>query len=57
MSVANLIHRDGTEVLELGVRIPMRIQIERFEPGEAIVALDRLRRNSLTGSAILEITG
>jgi len=57
MSVANLTRRDGTEFLELAARIPIRTQTERFELGEANEALDRLRRGSLTGSAVLQIAG
>ncbi len=57
VSVANLTRRDGTEFLELASRIPIRTPTESFELGEANIALDRLRRGALTGSAVLEIGG
>jgi len=53
VSVANLTRRDATEFLALAPTVPIRTQIECFPLQEANEALDRLRRGSITGAAVL----
>ena len=52
-SVANLTRRDGEEFLQLASRIPIRPQIEKFPLAQANEALERLRRGTLEGAAVL----
>ena len=55
-SVANLIHADAEELLELVPRVRSRPRSKIFPLVEANEALARLRRGKLRGSAVL-ITG
>ncbi|HKX47061.1 MAG TPA: zinc-dependent alcohol dehydrogenase family protein [Gaiellaceae bacterium] len=52
-SVANLTRADGEEFLKLAPTIPVRTEVEAFRLGEANDALDRLRRGTLHGAAVL----
>ena len=52
-SVANLTRADGKEFLKLAPLIPVRTEVETFPLAEANEALDRLRRGSLRGAAVL----
>jgi propanol-preferring alcohol dehydrogenase len=52
-SVANLTRADGDEFLALAPTVPVRTEVEMFPLGEANEALDRLRRGSLRGAAVL----
>ncbi len=52
-SVANLTRADGEEFLSLAPTIPVRTEIETFELEQASDALDRLRRGTLRGAAVL----
>ena len=52
-SVANLTRADGEEFLSLAPTIPVRTEIETFELEQANDALDRLRRGTLRGAAVL----
>jgi propanol-preferring alcohol dehydrogenase len=52
-SVANLTRSDGDEFLALAPTIPVRTEVERFALEDANDALDRLRRGSLRGAAVL----
>ena len=54
-SVANLTRADGDEFLALAPTIPVRTEVETFPLEEANEALDRLRRGSLSGAAVLVI--
>ena len=54
-SVANLTRADGDEFLALAPTIPVRTEVETFPLEEANEALDRLRRGSLRGAAVLVI--
>jgi len=52
-SVANLTRADGEEFLALAPTIPVRTEVETFPLEEANEALDRLRRGTLRGAAVL----
>jgi propanol-preferring alcohol dehydrogenase len=52
-SVANLTRADGDEFLELAAATPIRIEVETFALEDANDALERLRRGSLRGAAVL----
>lgn len=52
-SVANLTRRDGTELLALAGRIPIRTHIRTFALSDANAALDSLRAGRLSGAAVL----
>jgi alcohol dehydrogenase, propanol-preferring len=52
-SVANLTRADGDEFLRLAPTIPIQTEVETFPLEEANEALDRLRRGSLRGAAVL----
>jgi alcohol dehydrogenase, propanol-preferring len=52
-SVANLTRADGDEFLALAPTIPVRTEVEVFRLADANEALDRLRRGSLRGAAVL----
>ena len=52
-SVANLTRSDGEEFLSLAPTIPVRTEVETFELEQANDALDRLRRGTLRGAAVL----
>ena len=54
-SVANLTRADGDEFLALAPTIPVRTEVAAFSLEEANEALDRLRRGSLRGAAVLVI--
>jgi len=54
-SVANLTRRDGEEFLALAPRIPIRTETEPFPLSRANAALDKLRRGSLRGAAVLDM--
>ncbi len=56
-SVANLTRRDGEEFLQLASRIPIRPQIEKFPLAQANEALERLRRGTIEGAAVLVSEG
>lgn len=53
VSVANLTRADGDAFLALAPKVPVRTEIERFPLNAANEALDRLRRGTLTGAAVL----
>jgi alcohol dehydrogenase, propanol-preferring len=52
-SVANLTRADGEEFLKLAPTIPVRTEVEAFRLVEANDALDRLRRGTLRGAAVV----
>ena len=52
-SVANLTRQDGEEFMELASRIPLKITAEPFALQEANQVLEKLRRGTLTGAAVL----
>ena len=52
-SVANLTRADGEEFLALAPAIPVRTEVETFPLEAANEALDRLRRGTLRGAAVL----
>lgn len=52
-SVANLTRQDAREFLELAPKVPVKTHIETFPLIEANRALDRLRKGTLTGAAVL----
>jgi propanol-preferring alcohol dehydrogenase len=54
-SVANLTRRDGEEFLALAPRVPVRTAVEPFPLGMANEALDRLRRGTVRGAAVLVV--
>ncbi|MBV9101308.1 MAG: zinc-dependent alcohol dehydrogenase family protein [Candidatus Dormibacteraeota bacterium] len=54
-SVANLTRRDGLEFLQLAPRVPVRTQVEVHPLEDAMTALERLRRGSVRGAAVLSI--
>jgi propanol-preferring alcohol dehydrogenase len=53
LSVANLTRADGEEFLALAPTVPVRTEVEMFPLAEANDALDRLRRGTLRGAAVL----
>jgi propanol-preferring alcohol dehydrogenase len=52
-SAANLTRQDGEEFLALAPTVPVKTEVEIFPLEEANVALERLRRGELRGSAVL----
>lgn len=52
-SVANLTRVDGEEFLALAPTVPVHTEVETFPLVEANEALDRLRRGTLRGAAVL----
>ena len=54
-SVANLTRRDGHDFMAVAEQAPIRASIETFELEDANIALDRLRRGQLRGTAVLKI--
>lgn len=54
-SVANLTRRDGEEFLPLAAKVPIRTTVTTFPLAEANVALERLRRGDLEGSAVIAV--
>ena len=52
-SVANLTRVDGEEFLALAPTVPVHTEVETFPLDEANEALDRLRRGTLRGAAVL----
>ncbi len=56
-SVANLTRRDGEEFLPLAASIPVRAEIETFPLADANAALERLRRGTVRGTAVLVPNG
>ena len=52
-SVANLTRADGEEFLEIAPSVPVRTEVETFPLEEANEALDRIRRGTLRGAAVL----
>ena len=55
-SVANLTRHDGTELLGLAPRVPIRTEVEIFALRDAEHALDRLRAGEIHGAAVLSIS-
>jgi alcohol dehydrogenase, propanol-preferring len=53
-SVANLTRQDGADFFRLLGRVSVRTRVQRFDPEDANLALDRLRRGEITGAAVLE---
>jgi alcohol dehydrogenase, propanol-preferring len=53
-SVANFTRQDAVEFLDLAARIPVRTEREVYPLADANVALDRLARGEVRGSAVLE---
>jgi len=54
-SVANLTRADGEEFFTLLREVPVSVTTETFWLADANVALDRLRRGTLTGAAVLDL--
>jgi len=52
-SVANLTRADGAGFMELAGRMPLEVHVETFPLEQANEALDRLRRGTLSGAAVL----
>jgi propanol-preferring alcohol dehydrogenase len=55
-SVANLTRADGEEFMALASRIGLRAHVRRFALAEANAALESVRRGTLEGAAVLEIS-
>lgn len=53
LSVANLTREDGTSFFEVAARSGLRAVTETFPLEQANVALDRLRKGTLTGAAVV----
>jgi alcohol dehydrogenase, propanol-preferring len=56
-SVANLSRADGEEFLVIAAKIPIKVEAEPFALEKANEALERLRRGTLTGAAVLMMSG
>lgn len=54
-SVANFTRQDAEEFLRLAAEIPVRTEVEMYTLTEANVALQRLKRGEIRGSAVLAI--
>jgi alcohol dehydrogenase, propanol-preferring len=54
-SVANLTRDDGHELLALAPTVPLRTEVETFPLEDANDALERLRRGTIRGSAVLVV--
>ena len=54
-SVANLSRTDGEEFLAIAARVPIKVEVEPFPLAEANEALNRLRRGTLKGAAVLVV--
>jgi propanol-preferring alcohol dehydrogenase len=54
-SVANLTRRDGLEFLELAPRIPVQMQVQAYQLGDANQALRDLRNGAVSGALVLTI--
>jgi propanol-preferring alcohol dehydrogenase len=54
-SVANFTRQDAEEFLRLAAEIPVRTEVEAYPLAEANIALQRLKRGEIRGSAVLEI--
>nr|MBC7246088.1 zinc-dependent alcohol dehydrogenase family protein [Chloroflexota bacterium] len=54
-SVANFTRRDAEEFLHLAAEIPVHTEVEVYPLSEANVALQRLKRGEIRGSAVLEV--
>jgi propanol-preferring alcohol dehydrogenase len=52
-SVTNLTRADGEEFLAIAPSVPVRTEVETFPLEEANEALDRIRRGTLRGAAVL----
>jgi alcohol dehydrogenase, propanol-preferring len=52
-SVANLVRRDGDELMSLAARIPIRTSVTTFALEEANEALDAIRHGALEGAAVI----
>ncbi len=52
-SVANLTRADGEEFLELAHRLALKPTVEPFSLSDANIALERLRKGTLQGAAVL----
>jgi propanol-preferring alcohol dehydrogenase len=52
-SVANLTRADGEEFLALAPTVPVRTEVETYPLDEADAALERLRRGTVRGAAVL----
>lgn len=55
-SVANLTRQDGHDFMQLVQNIPLNISVTRFALEEANLALDAIRKGTLEGSAVLQIS-
>jgi alcohol dehydrogenase, propanol-preferring len=53
-SVANLTRQDGVDFFRLLDNVSVRTSIQRFDPKDANLALDRLRGGEITGAAVLD---
>ncbi len=54
-SVTAATRADARELLDLAVRIPIRTKVTRFALEDANVALEQLKRGTLSGSAVLDV--
>ena len=52
-SVANLTRKDGTELLDLAPKIPVKTEVQVFPLEEANEALNSLRSGRIHGAAVL----
>lgn len=55
-SVANLTRRDGEELLALAARTPLEVEVTAFPLERANEALEAIRRGTLHGSAVLDLS-
>ncbi|MCL5959964.1 MAG: alcohol dehydrogenase, partial [Chloroflexi bacterium] len=52
-SVANLMRRDGEELLAVAPKVPVKTEVQVFRLEQANEALDRLRAGKIEGAAVL----
>jgi alcohol dehydrogenase, propanol-preferring len=54
-SVANLTRQDGEEFLALAPRIPVQIEVQRYELADLNRAIGELRDGQVVGAAVIEV--
>lgn len=55
-SVANLMRRDGEELLEIAPRVPVKTEVRVFPLGQANEAIESVRKGAIDGAAVLVIS-
>jgi propanol-preferring alcohol dehydrogenase len=56
-SIANLTRRDGEEFFPVAAEVPVRTEVQPYPLARANDALDDLRAGTLTGAAVLDVSG